>query len=117
MYNEFGGDDRRRLEVAHIVGRQRALDFATFVDNKCDEDNVIRSPMNVASWNDDRRPPLIWGAVCNQEAQTTSSDVRLQTSNEGECTNSPGYITTDQSLLINAEDYFPDIMNPKFHSF
>ena len=51
---------RHRNIVWRALGRQQAVDRAMVVDEACDWLVCERSPMDVASWNDDRVPPLLW---------------------------------------------------------
>ena len=43
-----------------MAARQKAIELAMVVDEDCYELGLEGSPTGVASWNDDRRPPLYW---------------------------------------------------------
>ena len=51
---------RYQTVVGYVAARQRALELAMPVDDDCLELGIDRSPTGVASWGDDRRPPLFW---------------------------------------------------------
>ena len=53
-------DDQHKFqkEVGYVAARQKAIELAMVVDEDCYEFGIERSPTGVASWNDDRRPPL-----------------------------------------------------------
>ena len=55
-------DDQHKFqtEVGYAAARQKAIELAMVVDEDCSELGIERSPTGVASWNDDRRPPLYW---------------------------------------------------------
>ena len=57
-------DDQYRFQVGigYVVARQRAIELAVAIDDDCLELGIDRSPTGVASWFDDRRPPLYWVA-------------------------------------------------------
>ena len=43
-----------------MAARQKAIDLAMVIDEDCMELGIERSQIGVATWNDDRRPPLYW---------------------------------------------------------
>ena len=43
-----------------MLDRQQTLEVAKAVDEDRMEVGIDRSPKGVASWGDDRRPPLFW---------------------------------------------------------
>ena len=47
-----------QVDVGYVAARQKAIQLAMVVDEDCYELGIERSPTGVASWNDDRRPPL-----------------------------------------------------------
>ena len=49
-----------QAEIGYVVARQKAIELATVVDEDCYDLGIDRSPTGVASWDDDRRPPLFW---------------------------------------------------------
>ena len=49
-----------QAEIGYVAARQKAIELAMVVDEDCHELAIDRSPSGVASWNDDRRPPLFW---------------------------------------------------------
>ena len=51
-----------QIDVGYVAARQKAIELAMVVDEDCYELGIERSPTGVASWNDDRRPPL-YGVV------------------------------------------------------
>ena len=55
-------DDQHKFqaEVGYVAARQKAIALAMVIDEDCYELGIERSPTGVASWNDDRRPPLYW---------------------------------------------------------
>ena len=55
-------DDQCRFKVGivYVAARQRAIEPAMVIDEDCMELGVEGSPTGVASWGDDRRPPLYW---------------------------------------------------------
>ena len=56
----FNDQHRFQAEVGYAAARQKAIELAMVVDKDCYELGIERSPTGVASWNDDRRPPLYW---------------------------------------------------------
>ena len=55
-------DDQCRFQVGsgYVAARQRAIELVVAIDAECMELGIDRSPTGVASWGDDRRPPLCW---------------------------------------------------------
>ena len=53
-------DDQHKFQVVagYVAARQKAIDLAMVVDEDCIELGIERLPTGVASWNDERRPPL-----------------------------------------------------------
>ncbi len=56
----FDDQHKFQTEVGYVAARQKAIELAMVVDEDCYELGIERSPTGVASWNDDRRPPLYW---------------------------------------------------------
>ena len=56
----FGDQCRWQVDVCYVAARQRAIELAVVIEEDCMELGIDRSPMGVASWCDDRRPPLYW---------------------------------------------------------
>ena len=56
----FNDQHRFQAEAGYVAARQKAIELAMAVDEDCYELGIERSPTGVASWNDDRRPPLYW---------------------------------------------------------
>ena len=57
----FDEQYRYQTDVGYVAVRQRALELAMVVDEDCLELGIDRSPTGVASWGDNRRPPLFLG--------------------------------------------------------
>ncbi len=49
-----------KVDVGYAAAHEKAIELAMMVDEDCFELGIERSPTGVASWNDDRRPPLYW---------------------------------------------------------
>ena len=49
-----------QANVGNVAARQKAIELAMVIDEDSRELGIDRSPTGVASWNDDRRPPLYW---------------------------------------------------------
>ncbi|MFM7852185.1 MAG: hypothetical protein ACKO96_09775, partial [Flammeovirgaceae bacterium] len=56
----FDDQYRFQVDVGYVAARQRAIDLAMVIDEDSIELDIERSPIGVASWNDDWRPPLLW---------------------------------------------------------
>ena len=56
----FNDQHNFQAEIGYMVARQKASELATVVDEDCYDLGIDRSPTGVASWNDNRRPPLYW---------------------------------------------------------
>jgi hypothetical protein len=56
----FDDQHKFQTEVGYAAARQKAIELAMVVDEDCYELGIERSPTGVASWSDDRRPPLYW---------------------------------------------------------
>ena len=54
----FNGQHKFQPEVGYVAARQKAIELAMVVDEDCYGLGIERSPTGVASWSDDRRPPL-----------------------------------------------------------
>ena len=54
----FNDQHKFQAEIGYVAARQKAIELATVVDEDCYDMVIERSPTGVASWNDDRRPPL-----------------------------------------------------------
>ena len=57
----FDDQHKFQVDVGYMAVRQKAIDLAMAIDEDAMELGIERSPSGVASWNDDRRPPLYWG--------------------------------------------------------
>ena len=53
-------DDQHKFQVdaGYVAVRQKAIDLAMAIDEDCMKVGIERSPIGVASWNDDWRPHL-----------------------------------------------------------
>ena len=56
----FDDQHKFQVEIGYVAARQKAIELALVIDEDCYELGIDRSPTGVASWNDDRRPPLYW---------------------------------------------------------
>ena len=55
---QFDDQCRLQVDVGYVAESQRAIESAMAIDEDCAELGIDRSPTRVASWGDDRRPPL-----------------------------------------------------------
>jgi len=56
----FDDQHKFQVDVGYVAARQTSIELAMVVDEDCYELGIGLSPTGVASWNQDRRPPLYW---------------------------------------------------------
>ena len=56
----FDDQQKFQVDVGYVAARQKAIHLAIVINEDCMEFGIERLSTGVASWNDDRRPPLYW---------------------------------------------------------
>ena len=86
------------------------------VDEDCMEVGLDRSPKGVASWGDDRRPPLFW---VNPKIDNSQVVLMYECRHffEDDCELLPSTLHSANDLLVNAHEVYPHILSIKFYSF
>ena len=94
-------DDQYRFQVGigYVAARQRAIELAIAIDEGCLELGIDRSPTGVASWGDDRRPPLYWvGSDPGKQGPVLMYECRHFF--EDDCEQLPNSLGTIDELLV-----------------
>ena len=79
------------------------------VDEDCYEVGIGRSPTGVASWNDDRRPPLYWVGSDHPTDCGTVLIYERRHFYEDDCEQLPTSLKTIPELLFKAHEAYEHI--------
>ena len=92
-----------QVDVGYVTARQKALELAMAVDEDCMELGIDCSPKGVASWGDDRRPPLFW---VNPDIDDSRVVLMYECRHffEDDCEQLPSTLHAANELLVNAHD-------------
>ena len=99
----FDEQYRYQVDVGSVTARQKALELAMAVDEDCMELGIDCSPKGVASWGDDRRPPLFW---VNPDIDDSRVVLMYECRHffEDDCEQLPSTLHAANELLVNAHD-------------
>ena len=106
-----------QAEIGYVAARQKAIELAMVVDEDCYELGIDRSPTGVASWNDDRRPPLFWAGSDHPVDCGTVLMYECRHFYEDDCEQLPTTLRTIPELIMNAHEAYQHILSVKFQSF
>ena len=112
----FDEQYRYQVDVGYVTARQKALELAMAVDEDCVELGIDRSPKGVASWGDDRRPPLFW---VNPDIDDSRVVLMYECRHffEDDCEQLPSTLHAANELLVNAHDVYSHMLFIKFLLF
>jgi len=109
----FNDQHRFQAEVGYVAARQKAIELAKVVDEDCYELGIERSPMGVASWNDDGRPPLYWAGSDHPTDCGTVLMYECRHVYEDDCEQLLTFLKTKPELPFNAHEAYEHILSEK----
>ena len=109
--NTVSFDDQHKFQadVGYVAARQKAIELSMVVDEDCYELGIERSPTGVASWNDDRRPPLYWAGSDHATDCGTVLLYECRHFFEDDCEHLPTSLRVKPELRFNAQEAFLNI--------
>ena len=112
-------DDQYRFEVdiGYVAARQRAIELAIVIDEVCVELGIERSTTGVASWGDDRRPPLFWAESVDPDERGSVLMFDCRHFFENDCEQLPASLEAVEGLLVNANETYSNILSISYPSF
>ena len=112
----FDEQYRYQGDVGYVTARQKALELTLAVNEDCMELGIDRLPKGVASWGDDRRPPLF---VVNPDIDDSRVVLMYECRHvfEDDCELLPSTLHDANELLVNAHDVYQQILSIRFYFF
>ena len=91
--------------------------MAIVIEEDCAELGLERSQIGVASWNDDRRPPLYWIGSDHPTDCGTVLMYECRHFFEDDCEQLPILLAVSEDVLVDARKAYDNILSIIFRAF